>query len=70
MRRSEKQPARHPACLWCGRQMPDALRSHARYCKAACRVMAYKSRRRAATAEESVNAGTLARHPAPAEPTA
>lgn len=53
--RHARQPVRYLSCQWCGEPMPDGLRSHARYCKASCRVLASRTRRRAATALESVN---------------
>jgi hypothetical protein len=64
------KPPRYLACQWCGEPMPSGLRSHAMYCKRTCRVLASRARRRAATAGQSVNPGTLAGHPIPGRPAA
>lgn len=45
-----KLPPRVAACQWCGQPMPDGLRSHARFCRAYCRVMAWRASRQGSEA--------------------
>ena len=54
-----RHPPQRAICAWCRGPMPDGLRSHARYCRAVCRVLASRANREAVKAAQSVNAATL-----------